>query len=289
MNSAHIPTAVEGYDRNEWVIGDSRSDELAEEFDEALDLADAGRHEESIRRLVEILKRHSRHIDALHHLALAYEAQGRDAEYRALQHEAARVALGALPKGFNWRKSRIVYGVLGNRPFFRACHGVSLLMHEEGDEKGARQMWRRLLAINPNDNQGCRLLLMDSLVHTKEWETALSLATKHDDGGVWMAYGRALAHAGLGQRDQTLSCLEAGTQAGIRTGAVVSGRTDLLKYIEQNRIGGDANHNAYWEANRKAWSRPEARPARDLLNHNVERWIVEHVKAVLDRRDALFG
>ena len=289
MNTVDNPTAVAGHDKNEWVIRDHRSDELAEEFDEALDLADAGRGEESIRRMVGILKRHPRHIDSLHHLALAYAAQAREAEYRALEREAARVALGALPEGFNWRKSRIVYGDLGNRPFFRACHGVSLLMYEEGDEEGARQMWRKLLAVNPNDNQGCRILLMDSLVQSKEWKKALSHAAKHNDDGVWMAYGRALAHAGLGQGDETLNCLEAGTQAGIRTGAVVSARPDLLKYIEENRIGGDANHIAYWEANQKAWSRPEAQVARELLKDNVERWIVGQVKEVLDRRKALTG
>ena len=94
------------------------------------------RYQESMRRLVEVLNKHPWHIDALHHLAIAYGAQGREAEYRALEREAARVALGALPEGFDWRKSRIVYGVLDNRPFFRACHGVSVLMLEEGDEKG---------------------------------------------------------------------------------------------------------------------------------------------------------
>ena len=289
MNSADTPIAVKGHDKHEWVIRDPRSDELAEEFVEALDLADGGRGEKSVRRMVEILRKHPRHIDALHHLALAYEKQGREAEYRALEREAARVALGALPKGFNWRNSRIVYGELGNRPFFRACHGLSLLMQAEGDEEGARQMWRKLLALNPNDNLGCRILLMDSLVQSKEWKKALSHAERHGDGGVWMAYGRALAHAGLGQHEETLNCLKAGTQAGLRTGAVVSTRSDLLKYIEDNRIGGDANHHEYWEANRNAWTRPEAEPARELLKDNVERWIVEQVKEVLVRRNALGG
>ena len=192
---------------------------------EALDLADGGRGEKSVRRMVEILRKHPRHIDALHHLALAYEKQGREAEYRALEREAARVALGALPKGFNWRNSRIVYGELGNRPFFRACHGLSLLMQAEGDEEGARQMWRKLLALNPNDNLGCRILLMDSLVQSKEWKKALSHAERHGDGGVWMAYGRALAHAGLGQHEETLNC----SRPGRRLAAHRSGGEHALR------------------------------------------------------------
>ena len=128
MNTGSRPTAVPGYDNNEWVIHDPGSDELAEEFDEAMELAHAGRHQESMRRLVEVLNKHPWHIVALHHLALAYGAQGREAEYRALEREAARAALGALPEGFDWRKSRVVYGVLENRPFFRACHRLSVLM-----------------------------------------------------------------------------------------------------------------------------------------------------------------
>ena len=81
--------------------------------------------------------------------------------------------------------------------------------------------------------------------------------------------------------------MEAGTQAAIRTGALVSGRLDLLRHIEDNRIGGDVNHEAYWEANRKAWSRPEAQLARELLTEHVEHWIVGQVTGVLERREAL--
>ena len=83
MNTGSCPTAVPGYDTNEWVIRDPGSDEFAEEFDEALELSYAGRHQESMRRLVAVLSKLSWHIDALHHLALAYGAQGREAEYRA--------------------------------------------------------------------------------------------------------------------------------------------------------------------------------------------------------------
>ena len=45
---------------------------------------------------------------------------------------------------------------------------------------------RNLLAVNPNDNQGYRFPLMDSLVQSTEWKKVLSHAAKHDDGGVWM-------------------------------------------------------------------------------------------------------
>ena len=65
MNTGSRPTAVPGYDNNEWVIHDPGSDELAEEFDEAMELAHAGRHQESMRRLVEILNKHPWHIDAV--------------------------------------------------------------------------------------------------------------------------------------------------------------------------------------------------------------------------------
>ena len=60
MNTGSRPTAVPGYDNNEWVIHDRGSDELAEEFDEALELSYAGRHQESMRRLVEVLISRSR-------------------------------------------------------------------------------------------------------------------------------------------------------------------------------------------------------------------------------------
>ena len=167
-----------------------------------MELAHAGHHQESMRRLVEVLHKHPLHIDALH----PPRARVRGARTRGgIPGTGARGREGrarALPEGFDWRKSRIVYGVLDNRPFFRACHGVSVLMLEEGDEKGARQMWRRLLAVNPDDNQGCRMLLMDSLIRSKEWNKALSHAARHKDDGVWLAYGRALAHAGLGQRGE---------------------------------------------------------------------------------------
>jgi hypothetical protein len=82
-----------------------------------------------------------------------------------LRDEAAEVwakgfklASRLIPKGF---KGLIPWLETDNRSFLRLCHGHLLgLMHQQ-DGKAAQMLLKKMLAWNPNDNTGVRMLMGD--------------------------------------------------------------------------------------------------------------------------------
>ena len=65
--------------------------------------------------------------------------------------------------------ARIEWGILENRQYLRAMHGLGLLKWREGDTKGAMGLFALMLELNPNDNQGARYL-MAALHEGLSWE-----------------------------------------------------------------------------------------------------------------------
>jgi tetratricopeptide (TPR) repeat protein len=53
----------------------------------------------------------------------------------------------------------LLWGELENRPILRIIQMKALLYHEDGEHKEAEKLYRLLLKLNPNDNQGIRYLL----------------------------------------------------------------------------------------------------------------------------------
>ena len=56
------------------------------------------------------------------------------------------------------------WGFVGTRPYMRALHELALAREEAGDTDEAEALYRRLLQLNPNDNQGVRALLIRRLM-----------------------------------------------------------------------------------------------------------------------------
>ena len=51
------------------------------------------------------------------------------------------------------------WGFAGTRPYMRAIHALADTLIESGAENEARACYERLLAMNPNDNQGIRYVV----------------------------------------------------------------------------------------------------------------------------------
>jgi Flp pilus assembly protein TadD len=64
----------------------------------------------------------------------------------------------------------LLWRMIENRPFLRCLHGYGLCLWRAGDFDGAYRVFRRMLWLNPPDNQGARCLIAD--VHErKSWES----------------------------------------------------------------------------------------------------------------------
>lgn len=132
---------------------------------DAAELAQAGDEEGARTLLMDILHRDLRCIDAHAHLGnLEFDRNPAG----ALLHYEVGIAIGELsvPKGFD---GLIIWGRIYNRPFLRCLHGAALCLWRLGRAVEAQIIFERILALNPNDNQGVRFLWND-LLQGRSWE-----------------------------------------------------------------------------------------------------------------------
>jgi hypothetical protein len=61
------------------------------------------------------------------------------------------------------------WGFVGTRPWMRAQHNLGLALLEAGDRAAATAVFKRLLALNSNDNQGIRTLLLKIMAEEKDY------------------------------------------------------------------------------------------------------------------------
>lgn len=127
---------------------------------QAVDLYEAGKVVESDRVLHRCLEQDLRTLDAHAHLGNWAFGDGsrKLLVERARRNYEAGVAIGnlSLPPDFN---GVLDWGRIDNRPYLRCLHGLGLCRWVLGDIQGAREVFERMLWLNPRDNQGVRFCL----------------------------------------------------------------------------------------------------------------------------------
>ena len=101
---------------------------------------------------------------------------------------AGLVALGPFPlePGEAW-------GVMESRPYMRARCGLALELRRQGEAAAAIAEVEGMLALNPNDNQGMRYILLAWLLEDGADPAAAALFERYaEDGAAVWAYGAAL-------------------------------------------------------------------------------------------------
>ena len=141
-----------------------------EDFDsdpivEASDLRAAGHHAEAPELLMRLLAADLRCLDAHSHLG-NWEFDHRPKQ--ALRHYAAGVGIGALTLATDF-DGVLPWGLIDNRPFLRCMHGLGISFWKLGHTREAAGVFRRMLWLNPSDNQGARFNLA-AVVHGRTWE-----------------------------------------------------------------------------------------------------------------------
>lgn len=132
---------------------------------DAADLAAAGDEESARELLMDVLHHDLRCIDAHGHLGnLEFDRNPKG----ALLHHEVGIAIGelSLPRGFD---GFLPWGRLYNRPLLRCLHGAALCLWRLGRALEAQMVFERILALNPNDNQGVRFCWND-LLEGRTWE-----------------------------------------------------------------------------------------------------------------------
>ena len=115
---------------------------------------------------------------------------GRALEYYQRGVEAGRRALG---EDYFSEAAGHFWGLLETRPYMRALHGKASMLWQLRRHEEAGVIYREMLRLNPNDNQGVRYSLLQLLLELDRSDEARALIAEYEDeySAAWL-YTRAL-------------------------------------------------------------------------------------------------
>lgn len=130
------------------------------------DLMSAGRRAEGAKILMELCEADLRCLDAHAHLGnLVFDLNPQD----ALRHYEVGLRIGELSLGEDFN-GVLPWGLVDNRPFLRCMHGFGLCLWRLGRFAEAGRLFKRMLWLNPSDNQGVRFLV-DAVKAKSPWKS----------------------------------------------------------------------------------------------------------------------
>lgn len=254
--------------KNEWTFEYSRLDDrVYDMFRGALNDFETGKLAKAEKNLRLLLEGYPEFIDAYQHLAILLDGTRRHNEARRLWEVAAKIGQDAFPPAFKRGRHRLPWGILENRPFLRVSHSWGLQLLEDGKPEEALSVFKDMLAMNPNDNQGIRALAINCHFRLRQPEQVLAVCKRYPHDTVEdVLYGRPLALLQLGrERDARSALLEAirilplvGKELVKKTHRPPKGPS--LDYVTH---GGADQAYYYWINNGKYWENTEG--ALELL------------------------
>ena len=256
-------------------------DAIVDELDEALSQRDAGAITPGryLRTLTTIVERHPHFIDGHAHLGNALMEKGKPKLALRACLRGFEAGLKAMPADY---AGRIEWISLDNRPFLRAAHGTALSYLRLGQRKEALAIMEKILAWNPNDNQGIRFLIGSEYLRTGESDKADRLFAEEADSYPPYHYERALLRFRADNFEDAATSLRQGFVANLYLAEILSGNPEPASL-------------AIWHGSNLA----EPETARDYLEHcgdlwrrtpgaiDFVRWLFTHPKVMRERADVL--
>lgn len=183
MKKENQKPIVRQYYDNEWVFvypSSIDNKKLYDEFWEGVEFLDYDdiMAEEIFKG---IILKHPYYIDAYNHLSIAYRNQNKSFESLLTAEKAYQLGRSCFPTEFDFKTDKLIWSHLDNRPFLRACQIYGLECQCQKDYSTAIDIFKENLALNDNDNQGIRYLLLEIFFETKDYKEARQLITKHSE------------------------------------------------------------------------------------------------------------
>ncbi|WP_078131854.1 hypothetical protein [Leptospira kirschneri] len=187
----------------DWLIIESQKIiKLTEIMDEALELWESNQIKKFEKVIRKILFRCQYHVDALHHLSLIAHERKQYFEEYLIEKEAISIILNLMNEVFDFKKDKLFYAYLENRPFHRAYYSFGLCLYRMNLTLEAIEVFENMIQINPSDNMGARCLLTKYYFESKQPEKVIILSEQYpDDTVVDIVYGKVLAKYYLGKED----------------------------------------------------------------------------------------
>jgi tetratricopeptide (TPR) repeat protein len=187
-------------------------------------------------------------IDAYHHLAMLLDETGRRDEALRIWQETVQMGLICLPAEFIVGRDHLPWDCIDNRPFLRAYHGLGLEMLERHEVTRALAIFEHILALNPDDNQGVRALVVDCCFQLKLPSDVLALCRRfRGDFLEALLFGRALALYQLGRKAQAGKALQVAIRNYPKIAQeLIKPRHRAPKDLRADRITEGGADQAYW-------------------------------------------
>jgi tetratricopeptide (TPR) repeat protein len=158
-------------------------------FDDGMEHWWAGDRRRALKLFRRALELDPQHADAHNHLGIAsWEARRLKA---AEQH--FRAAIDGGQRHVERDGARVPWGITENRPYLRGLANLALVLSEQRKWPEALAIHRRMLELNPNDNQGVRWLIGVELLRVGDNGGAVEAFQKCMHEEVGCAFGLALA------------------------------------------------------------------------------------------------
>ncbi len=145
--------------------GADPTDPFSDPITKSNDLKDAGDRLQAIRILMELCQSDLRCLDAHAHLG-NFDFHSRPE--KAIRHYEVGLRIGELSLDENF-DGVLHWGLIDNRPYLRCMHSYGLCLWRLGHFDDAASVFKRMLWLNPSDNQGVRFLIDDVRAGTP-WE-----------------------------------------------------------------------------------------------------------------------
>lgn len=241
-------------------------------FEDAIESWRVGDLEYAEDRYRQLLSDYPEFIDVYHHLAMLLDESEREEEALALWQHAVKLGLEPLPEEVLSGSGTLPWSFLDNRPFLRTYHGWSLKILERGEVDQALEAFLKLLAWNPNDNQGIRSLAVDCYFRLGQPQGALEICERFpEDGMEGVLYGRPLALYKLGEIGRARAAVALAVyNLPLVAQELVKQRHQKPKGLSLDRVTLWSPEQAYlyWKEQGRFWE--ETSGALDLLREMLD-------------------
>jgi len=243
--------------KREWIFEFPRiTEKVDDEFEVAIEWMDA--NPTIARRMFRsLIRRYPEHVDAHHHLALAYFRDGKTRKAAEAWKTGMEFALKLLPPNFSMNRDRLPWGFIENRPFLRLyhCYGLSLMRLRKAEQ--ALEVFENILSLNPHDNQGARALVVECNFELNRPESVLELCDRfRNDALEQLVYGRPLALFQLSRGTEAAKAFRGAKQSyPLIAEELMKKRHACPEGWQEERItlGGADQAYAYWKEFGKFW------------------------------------
>lgn len=203
-----------------------------------------------IRDLEDLIKKEPLLFPAISNLAALYWRTGKERQARQLYEYTISAVKRLLPDAFDESKHHMSWGILENRPYLSFLLDYAGFVEATDGARASTTQYERILCLNPNDNQGVRMILSTLYLKTGRNNDVLALAAQYpDDVSPEIVMGKTLVLFRLGREQEATTWLT-GRRACIEhciQELVQSTHEAPVGYDEERvTVGGGDEAYAYW-------------------------------------------